>query len=226
MSNNITTYSVLSLSLLIGGCAVDDPNRRAKIGAGAGAVAGAVLGHQVSQKHGRFFGAAAGAIAGAKVGEYMDKQQKEMEDQLAEEQRQNALQIERLDDNSLKLSLNSEVSFDFDRADIKPSFGPSLNKLADVLSRYDRTLVSVVGHSDDRGSNEYNQGLSQRRAESVVAYLTSHGVPPGRLYAEGLGETQPRASNDSEEGRQRNRRVEVYVKPVVEGSEEAAAIAR
>lgn len=226
MSNNITTYSVLSFSLLLAGCAVDDPNRRAKIGAGAGAVAGAVLGHQVSQKHGRFFGAAAGAIAGAKVGEYMDNQQKEMEEQLAEEQRQNALQIERLDDNSLKLSLNSEVSFDFDRADIKPAFKPSLDKLADVLSRYDRTLVSVVGHTDDRGSNEYNLGLSQRRAESVVAYLTSRGVPQGRLYAEGLGETQPRASNDSEDGRQRNRRVEVYVKPVVEGSEEAATIAR
>lgn len=226
MSNNITTYSVLSFSLLLAGCAVDDPNRRAKIGAGAGAVAGAVLGHQVSQKHGRFFGAAAGAIAGAKVGEYMDNQQKEMEEQLAEEQRQNALQIERLDDNSLKLSLNSEVSFDFDRADIKSAFTPSLDKLADVLSRYDRTLVSVVGHTDDRGSNEYNLGLSQRRAESVVAYLTSRGVPQGRLYAEGLGETQPRASNDSENGRQRNRRVEVYVKPVVEGSEEAATIAR
>ena len=226
MSNNITTYSVLSFSLLLAGCAVDDPNRRAKIGAGAGAVAGAVLGHQVSQKHGRFFGAAAGAIAGAKVGEYMDNQQKEMEEQLAEEQRQNALQIERLDDNSLKLSLNSEVSFDFDRADIKSAFTPSLDKLADVLSRYDRTLVSVVGHTDDRGSNEYNLGLSQRRAESVVAYLTSRGVPQGRLYAEGQGETQPRASNDSENGRQRNRRVEVYVKPVVEGSEEAATIAR
>lgn len=213
---------LLTPFLLVSACAVDDPNRRAKMGAGAGAVAGAVLGHQVNQKQGRFFGAAVGALAGGVVGDYMDKQQKEFEDKLAEEQRQNALQIERLQDNTLKLSLNSEVSFDFDRADIKPTFQPSLNKLADVLKRYDRTLISVVGHTDNRGSDEYNMKLSQRRAENVLAYLTEQGMSRDRLYSEGRGETQPRDSNDTETGRQINRRVEVFVKPVVEGSEQPA----
>lgn len=207
------------LIFLVTSCAVDDPNRRAKVGTGAGAVAGAVLGHQVNQKHGRFLGAAVGALAGGVVGDYMDKQQKEFEEKLAEEQRQNALQIERLQDNTLKLSLNSEVSFDFDRADIKPAFQPSLDKLADVLKSYDRTLISVVGHTDNRGSDEYNMKLSQRRAENVLAYLAGRGVPQARLYAEGRGETQPRDTNDTEAGRQINRRVEVFVKPVVEGRE-------
>lgn len=212
----------LALALAVGGCATDDPNKRAKIGAGIGAVAGAVIGHQISHGSGKWVGAAVGALAGGAVGHYMDNQQKEFEQTLRQEQDAHQLEIERLKDDTLKLSLDSEVSFDFNKADIKPAFKPSLDKLADVLLKYDRTVVHVVGHTDSVGPEAYNQQLSERRARSVVDYLASRGVPRDRLRSEGRGETEPRASNATEAGRQLNRRVEIYVKPVIEGEEERA----
>lgn len=213
--------AAMALSLL--GCAADDPNRRAKTGAAVGAVAGAVLGHQVNSKSGRFVGAAVGALAGAAVGNYMDKQQQEFEAALAEEQRRNQIEIERLKDETLKIDISSEVSFDFGSAAIKPAFRPTLDKVADVLRRYERSVVHVVGHTDSVGSDSYNQRLSEQRAQSVVDYLASNGgIMRDRLRAEGRGELEPRASNATEAGRQLNRRVEVFVKPIVEGQEQRA----
>ncbi len=211
--------AVLTLLALASGCATDDPNRNAKIGAGIGAVAGAVIGHQISHNSGNVIGAAVGALAGGAVGYYMDKQQRDFETALRQEQEQHQLEIERLKDDTLKLSLDAEVSFDFNKAEIKPAFEPSLNKLADVLLKYDRTVVHVIGHTDSVGSEAYNQRLSQRRAEAVADYLASRGVPRDRLRSEGRGESEPRATNATEAGRQLNRRVEIYVKPIVEGQE-------
>lgn len=222
MNRYIKSGVALAILTTLTACATDDPNRRAKTGAAVGAVAGAVLGHQINSKSGRFVGAAVGAVTGATVGDYMDKQQQQFEKDLAQEQQDKAIEIERLKDNTLKLSLNSEVSFDFDSAAIKPAFEPSLTKLADVLKTYDRTVIHVVGHTDSTGSDEYNLKLSQRRADSVVAYLVRGGVPPDRLRSEGRGEAEPRDSNATEAGRQLNRRVEVFVKPVVEGAESSA----
>ena len=216
---------VISLLVLIAGvtgCATDDPNRRAKTGAAIGAVAGAVLGHQVSHGSGKWVGAAVGALAGAGVGHYMDNQQKDFEQALREERQQNQLEIERLKDDTLKLSLDSEISFDFNKSNINSAFKPSLNKLADVLVKYDRTVVHVVGHTDSIGADDYNQRLSEQRAENVVIYIEQRGVPFDRLLSEGRGETEPRATNETEAGRQLNRRVEIYVKPIVEGQEERA----
>ena len=204
------------------GCATDDPNRRAKTGAAIGAVAGAVLGHQVSHGSGKWVGAAVGALAGAGVGHYMDNQQKDFEQALREERQQNQLEIERLKDDTLKLSLDSEISFDFNKSNINSTFKPSLNKLTDVLVKYDRTVVHVVGHTDSIGADDYNQRLSEQRAENVVIYSEQRGVPFDRLLSEGRGETEPRATNETEAGRQLNRRVEIYVKPIVEGQEERA----
>jgi len=212
----------LMASALVVGCATDDPNRKAKTGAAIGAVAGAVLGHQLDGDSGRYVGAAVGALAGGGVGYYMDNQEKEFNQAMADERQQNAIEIERMRDDTLKLSLDSEVSFDFDRAEIKPAFRPSLDKLGDLLIKYNRTIVHVVGHTDSRGPDAYNRDLSLRRADSVVGYLASRGVPGDRLRAEGRGESEPRATNDTEAGRQLNRRVEVYVKPVVEGQEQRA----
>jgi len=212
----------LVLVAAVAGCATDDPNRRAKIGAGVGAVAGAVIGHQISHNSGNIIGAAVGALAGGAVGYYMDNQQRDFEAALRQEQEQHQLEIERLKDDTLKLSLDAEVSFDFNEAAIKPAFEPSLNKLADVLLKYDRTVVHVVGHTDSVGPEQYNQQLSQRRASAVADYLAQRGVPYDRLRSEGRGESEPRASNATEAGRQLNRRVEIYVKPIVEGQEEKA----
>ena len=221
MSTRILISTVLVFAL-VAGCATNDPNRRAKTGAAIGAIAGAVLGHQLDDGSGKFVGAAVGAIAGGVVGNYMDQQEQDFEQALATEQQQNAIEIERMRDDTLKLSLDSEVSFDFDRAEIKPPFRPSLDKLSNVLLKYDRTVVHVVGHTDSTGSDQYNQRLSQQRAESVASYLLSSGVPADRLRTEGRGEREPRDSNDTEAGRQLNRRVEIYIKPVVDGQESKA----
>lgn len=223
--NKILTSTVLACAVTVGitGCATEnDPNQRAKVGAAVGAVTGALLGHQLDDGAGKWVGAAVGALAGAGVGHYMDNQQQDFETSLSSERAANQLEIERMRDDTLKLTLDSEVSFDFGKADIKPSFRPSLDKLAQLLMKYDRTVVHVVGHTDSVGSDSYNQQLSERRAMSVGDYLASYGVPRQRLRTEGRGEGEPRATNATEAGRQLNRRVEIFVKPVVEGQEQRA----
>ena len=215
--------STLAGMILLAGCTdPSDPNRKTKTGAMVGAVAGAVRGHQIDHKKGAYVGAALGALAGGGVGYYMDKQQQELEEQLAREQAAHELEIQRMKDDSLKLTLDSEVSFDFDSAEIKHGFQRTLDKLAGVIQKYDKTVVHVVGHTDSVGSAAYNQRLSQRRAEAVGRYLSARGVAPGRIHTEGRGETEPRATNSTEAGRQLNRRVEIFLKPVVEGAEEKA----
>ncbi|MGD2118892.1 MAG: OmpA family protein [Chromatiales bacterium] len=214
--------STLTATIVLAGCATDDPNRRAKTGAAIGAIAGAVLGHQVDHGSGKWVGAAVGALAGAAVGNYMDEQQQAFERELAEERRNNELEIERLKDDTLKLTVDSEVSFDFGQSEIKPAFHGSLDKLARVLIKYDRTVVHVIGHTDSVGPDSYNQRLSEQRAESVRDYLVSRGAPQQRLRTEGRGEREPRDSNATEAGRQLNRRVEIFVKPIIEGRENEA----
>ncbi len=212
-----------TVAVAIAGCATqNDPNQRAKVGAAVGAVAGAVLGHQLDDKSGRWVGAAVGALAGGGVGHYMDRQQQEFEAAMQRERDANQLEIERLRDDTLKLTVDSEVSFDFGKSDIKPTFRPSLDKLAQLIMKYDRTVVHVVGHTDSIGSDGYNQTLSEQRALRVGDYLASYGVPRQRLRTEGRGEREPRAENTTEAGRQLNRRVEVFVKPIVEGREQQA----
>ncbi len=122
--NKLLTSTVFACAVTVGvaGCATDDPHKRAKVGAAAGAVAGAVLGHQVDGKSGRWVGAVAGALAGGAVGHYMDNQQQEFESALEQERQANEMEIERLKDDTLKLTVDSEVSFDFGKADIKPAF--------------------------------------------------------------------------------------------------------
>lgn len=214
---------VVAMAVSLFGCATDDPNKRAKTGAGIGAVVGAILGHQLDDDKGRFVGAAVGAVAGGAVGHYMDNQQKEFDAALAEEQRRNQIEIERLKDDTLKIDISSEVSFDFGSAAIKPAFRPTLDKVAGVLNRYERSVVHVVGHTDSVGSESYNQRLSEQRAQAVIDYMSnSAGVARDRLRAEGRGEMEPRATNATEAGRQLNRRVEVFVKPIVEGQEQRA----
>ncbi|VAW81295.1 Outer membrane protein A precursor, partial [hydrothermal vent metagenome] len=132
----------------------------------------------------------------------------------ADEQRRNDLEIQRLQDESLKIDVSSEVSFDFNSANLKPAFRPTLNKVAGILARYPKTMVTVIGHTDNIGSEAYNHSLSERRARSVMDYLIDHGVAAYRLNAVGRGETQPRATNATEAGRQLNRRVEILVRPV------------
>lgn len=171
-------------------CAVDDPYRRTKAGAGIGAVAGAVIGHQIDGKSGRYVGAAVGALAGGAAGNYMDRQQQAFDQALAEEQNRYNMEVQRMQDGSLKLNIPSEVSFDVDRADIKPAFVPTLDKVANILQEYNQSTIDIIGHTDSSGSDDYNLELSLRRAESVANYLASRGVAPQRLRTDGRGKRE------------------------------------
>jgi len=213
----------VALTSVLSACATDDPNQRAKMGAATGAVAGAVLGHSIeNDKGGLLIGAAVGALAGAGIGSYMDNQQQEMEAALAEEQANHDIEVRRLQDESLKIDISSEISFDFGSASLKPAFMPTLQKVADILIRYPRTVIHVVGHTDSVGSESYNIELSRHRAQSVVNYFVLQNISQSRLVTVGRGESEPRATNETEAGRQLNRRVEIYVKPVIEGQESEA----
>jgi outer membrane protein OmpA-like peptidoglycan-associated protein len=152
----------------------------------------------------------------------MNDQQREMEAALAEERHRHQLEIQRLQDESLKLDIPSEVSFDHNSASLKPAFIPTLDKIANILIKYNKTIVHVIGHTDSTGSEEYNLDLSLRRAGNVAVFLKQHGVPPQRLSIYGQGESQPRASNATAAGRQLNRRVEIILKPILEGQEHKA----
>lgn len=209
-------------ALITVGCATDDPNRRAKTGAAIGAVTGAVIGNQSKSDNGKVIGAAVGALTGAAVGSYMDKQHAKLQRQLAAEQSSNEIALSRPDGETIKLDVASEVSFDVNSASIKPDFTASLNKVARIISEYDQTAIHVIGHTDSTGSGSYNQQLSEKRAISVARYLSKSGVQRTRLRSAGRGENQPVADNGSSQGRSQNRRVEIFLKPIVQGRERDA----
>jgi len=218
-----TILAGLVTAVALAACATtpNDPNQKAKQGAGAGAllgaVAGAIIGYQGDHSGGALKGALIGGVAGGAIGagagHYMDKQQAEFERQLADERAAHQVEIQRLKNQNLKITMNSEVSFDFDSAAIKPTFDPTLDKVSDILERYNRTHITVIGHTDNVGSDAYNQRLSLRRAESVASYVERRGVSSSRVSTEGRGESEPRASNAIEAGRQLNRRVELLIIP-------------
>jgi outer membrane protein OmpA-like peptidoglycan-associated protein len=184
------------------------------VGAGVGALAGGVLGNRLDKdKRGRgtVIGAAAGAAAGAGIGYLMDRQEAELREQLANERTDHAIELERVREDLLKLTLSNEISLDFDSAAIKPAFKPTMYKLAEVLRKYDRNEITIIGHTDATGAEGYNQQLSERRAVAVRDELVTLGVPGSRLRAFGRGELEPRSDNGNEAGRQLNRRVEIMV---------------
>lgn len=215
----IVAVSIAALSA----CATDDPNARAKTGAVIGAIAGGVLGHQVSGARGApIVGAVIGGLAGGAVGNYMDKQQAELNRQLAEEQRNNELQITKLSDGSLKVGVAADVSFDLGSAQLRPEALNTYGKIAAILKNYDQTAIHVVGHTDTSGSDDYNMTLSQNRAASVASYMASQGVPSQRMRTEGRGEREPLVRTGDNVKEPRNRRVDIVIKPVVQGQEQQA----
>ena len=207
---------------LAGGCATDDPHRRAKTGAVVGAAAGAIVGNQTSSRNGKYVGAAIGALTGAAVGNYMDGQQRRLEERLAAELGANDVRLTRVDEETLRVELNSEATFDINSASVRTGFRDSLGKVAEVVGEYDRTAVHVVGHTDSTGSSSYNQQLSERRADEVTRQLVRGGVARERTRVAGRGENDPIDTNRTSSGRSRNRRVEIYLKSIVEGRENQA----
>ncbi len=215
----ILAVSALSFGLTTSACVTDPATGEKKlsktaIGAGAGAAGGALLGVLVGGKKKRtevIVGAGIGAIAGGAIGAYMDNQEKKLREQTAG----SGIEVTRVGDE-IKLNLPDGVTFDVDSAIVKANFHPTLDKVANVLAEYNQTYVDVLGHTDSTGSDAYNMTLSQRRADSVANYLAGRGVQRARMGAQGLGETQPIATNDTPAGRALNRRVEIRVTPVTE----------
>lgn len=211
--------AVIGVAILLGGCAAPgqpgagQPPSRATLGAIIGAVSGAVIGNQTHSKNGALAGAVIGAVAGGSIGYYMDKQEQDYKNALATEQRNHEIEIQRVRANLMRLTLNSEASFDFGRATVKPAFYQTLDKLATLMQKYNRTQVTIVGYTDSIGSAAYNQQLSERRAQAVADYLINQGVASSRIRTEGRGESNPRASNATAAGRQLNRRVAILIRP-------------
>lgn len=222
----ITVAAVAAIAVVLAGCeAMDsfahDPEKaKTRRGAGYGAAAGAVVGLLTAGSNpfkSAMIGAAAGALVGGAVGNYMDRQEAKLRQQMAG----TGVDVVRNGDH-ITLDMPGNVTFAFDSSDLNSQFYPVLDKVAGTLQEYDKTVIEVAGHTDSVGSDTYNQGLSQRRADSVSAYLGSHGVTRTRIVTVGAGEGHPVASNDTEEGRAQNRRVEITIVPVTQESVQQA----
>jgi len=204
----IKTALVAVVVLSVAACA-DDPNRNAKRGTGIGAVIGGVIGNNVSGARGApIVGAVVGALAGAAVGNYMDKQRRDVEQQMAPEIQRGELSTTTLSDGSLKVAIASDVSFDLGSATLRPDAMDAYARIAAILRNYDKTVIHVVGHTDTSGTSDFNQGLSERRAAAVGSFLASQGVPGARLRQEGRGEREPVVRTGDNVKEARNRRVE------------------
>jgi len=194
----------LALGTAAGSSGCSGAKKGAAIGGAVGAAGGAVIGHQAGRtKTGAIAGAAVGAAAGAIIGDYMERQKKELE-------KVPGADVER-DGDRLTVTFEDAILFDFDSAALKPAARENLQQMAVVLNDYRDTNLLVIGHTDNIGTDAYNQRLSERRAVSVKSYLIGQGVRRGRLEARGYGETAPVASNATDEGRAENRRVEVQI---------------
>ena len=221
-SLNLTrmTSVVLASVLMTAGCQTTDPYtgeqktsntaKGAGIGAAVGGLFGLLTGDNARERKKRaLIGAGVGALAGGAVGAYMDRQEAELRQQL----QGTGVSVTRNGDNII-LNMPSNITFASGSSDLNGRFFKVLDSVSLVLKKYDKTLVEVAGHTDSVGGTEMNQSLSERRATTVSQYLIGKGVLEQRMLVSGFGETQPVASNDSNEGRALNRRVEITLVPV------------
>jgi outer membrane protein OmpA-like peptidoglycan-associated protein len=199
--------ALLITALGLGACQSLQTNkeRGAVIGAAGGAVAGGILGkHQGSTAKGAIIGATVGGVIGGVIGHQMDQQAKKLEQNIP------GAIVERVGEG-IQVTFESGLLFDFDSERVKAEAAANLRNLAASLSEYPNSSLLIVGHTDAKGSDDYNQALSDRRAAATAAYLRSQGVSADRLQTVGRGETEPVAPNDSDVGMEKNRRVEVAI---------------
>ena len=185
---------------------------KAAIGGIGGALGGYLLGDLVGGRRDRterILGAGIGGVAGAAVGSYMDRQEQELRRRTAG----TGIEVDRQGDQ-LVLNMPGDVTFAYDSANVQPQFQATLDQVATTLRDYPSTYIDIYGHTDSRGSEVYNQGLSERRAASVQSYLSSRGVQPARMATRGYGESALKCQETSEEGYRCNRRVEIRIAPV------------
>ena len=210
---SITVWAVLLFfvsGIVLNGCkSIQNANSSQKgagIGVAAGAALGALIGGKDNRAAGALIGAAVGGGAGAIIGHKMDEQAKEIETTIP------GAEVVRSEEGiQLILDENADVRFEFNSSGLTSEAKANLGKLVGIFDKYPDTDILVIGHTDSDGSETYNQTLSEKRAASVVSFLTANGIAPARLRSTGLGEMQPRASNDTKEGKALNRRVEFTI---------------
>lgn len=201
---SLVIYS-LTLVLLVSCSSMNKSQKGAVIGAAGGGATGAVIGRAAGNTAmGAIIGATVGGVAGAVIGRQMDKQAAEMEREVP------GAKIERVGEG-IVVEFSGKILFGFDKSDLTAEARENLNSLTDILNKYPDTDIVIQGHTDNKGTDKYNQDLSERRALAVSNYLITNKIAPRRLSTVGYGETTPKYSNDSDSGRAQNRRVEFLI---------------
>lgn len=197
---------LICLGITFSACNANRKTKGGAIGAAAGGAAGAVIGNQFNNNTavGAIIGAAVGGTAGVLIGNHMDKQAEELSSDLE------GAEVERVGEG-IKITFDGGLMFGVDKEDLNTASQNSLRELAETLKKYEDTNILIEGHTDSSGEETYNMDLSERRAKSVRDFLVNEGVSRSRMTIEGYGELQPIASNDTPEGKQQNRRVEVAI---------------
>ncbi|MDF2380269.1 OmpA family protein [Nostoc ellipsosporum NOK] len=192
--------------LFLGGCnSMNKTQKGAAIGTGGGAVVGGIIGRAAGNTAlGAIIGATVGGVTGAVIGKKMDKQAEEIKNEVP------GAKVERVEEG-IVVEFSSAVLFGFDQSDLSATAKSTLNDLVKILKKYPDTDVEIQGHTDNRGTEKYNQALSERRASTVSNYISANGIPLERLSTIGYGLTKPKYSNDTEQGRAQNRRVEFLI---------------
>ena len=201
----IMLISTLALSIFIYGCSASNAVKGGAIGGVSGGVVGGVIGNELGNTVlGAIIGAAVGGTAGVLIGSYMDRQAEEMQNDIA------GAKIERVGEG-IKITFDSGILFATNSSILQSQAKININKLAVILDKYPDTNILVTGHTDFDGTEQYNQTLSEQRAKSVSDYTKAQGINSSRLSIIGLGETEPVASNETDEGKRLNRRVEIAI---------------
>jgi outer membrane protein OmpA-like peptidoglycan-associated protein len=198
---------ILSLmGLVASGCkSMNRSQKGAVIGAVGGGALGGVVGRALGNTAmGAIVGATVGGVTGAIIGKKMDKQAEEMKEVLGD------AEVKRVGEG-IVIEFKDKVLFGFDQSDLNASARANLDKLTNVLKKYPDTNIEIIGHTDDKGSDSYNQGLSERRSNSVGAYLRNNGISSARISTRGMGESDPKVANDTDTNRAENRRVEFVI---------------
>lgn len=209
-----------AIATLAAGCAnVTETQKGTAAGAGIGAIAGGVIGAATAGGHrgkSAATGAAAGAAVGAIGGYIWSKKMEEQRAKMAEASKGTGIDVSKTADNRLKLNIPADAGFDLNRAEIKPALGNVLTRFASTMNEHTVTALSIVGHTDNTGSDAINNPLSIQRANATRDYLMSRGVAMNRITTAGRGEREPITTNDNETGRAQNRRVEIYIAEVAQ----------
>ena len=212
--------AAVGLTFLLAGCSTDPFTGEQKVsntavgvgaGAGVGAIAGAIIGSAVSAdaRKAALIGAGIGALTGGGIGLYMDNQEAKLRQRLAG----TGVSVTRVGD-SIVLNMPSNITFDTNKADVKPQFYNTLNSVSLVFKEFKQTLINVTGHTDSSGDANYNFDLSRRRAAAVAQYLSAQQLDTNRFSVEGHGASDPVASNATASGKAQNRRVEITILPL------------